>query len=131
MWTILQLYYGHPAAHFELQPHVGRSVVELGLHFEGPAEFNEACAARIGASAGPVMAALGEGWELEEWTASWRRLHRTFQFSSLTTELGREVAGQLANALHVLEPFARVEAPPPAPATFTGARNRHRRYAHR
>lgn len=132
MWTILQFYYGNPAAHYELQPQVGRGVVELGLHFEGPAEFNEACAVRIGANAGPVMAALGPGWELEEWTASWRRLHRTFRFSSLTTDLGREVGAQFANALQVLEPYARVEAPPVVEKVrSSAARDRHRRYAHR
>lgn len=133
MWTTLQLHYGNPVAHFELQPQVGRGLVELGLHFEGPAEANEAWAQRISTDAGEVMAALGEGWELEEWTASWRRLHRTFPFASLTAELGREVAAQLAMALQVLEQYARVEAGPqpsltgPKPA----ARGRGRKLARR
>lgn len=116
MWTILQFHWGQPAAHIELQPQVSRRVVELGLHFEGPVEWNEALARRVAAHAPELMAALGEGWELEEWTASWRRLHRTYRFEDhLTTALGREVAGGLATALRVLRPFAIAGAPLPAP----------------
>ena len=69
MWTILQLHYGNPAVHFELQPQPGRQIIELGLHFEGPVEANDVCAARIADQAPSVRAALGEAWELEEWTA--------------------------------------------------------------
>jgi len=105
-WTILQLSFGNPHAHFELQPRVGRGMVELGLHFEGSAEFNDERAARIAADALEVMAGLGPAWELEAWTPSWRRIHRTFHFSALTQELGREVASEFATALRVLLPYA-------------------------
>jgi hypothetical protein len=104
MWTILQLYYGSPEVHFEVQPHVGRGIIELGLHFEGQPEANEAWAGLVAARAHELSAALGPAWELEEWTASWRRLHRTWRFEQLTGELGREVAGQLRTALAVLQP---------------------------
>lgn len=105
MWTILQLHFGDPAVHFELQPQPARGIVELGLHFEGPLEVNDAWAARISADAVRIMAALGEGWELEEWTASWRRLHRTWQFERLDAALSQEVAASLAGALVVLHPL--------------------------
>ena len=105
MWTILQLHYGDPRVHFELQPQVARGVIELGLHFEGPAEWNDRWAALVAERATEISAALGDGWELEEWTASWRRLHRTWPFTALTEDLGREVAGQLATALEVLYPM--------------------------
>jgi hypothetical protein len=104
MWTILQLHYGDPRVHFELQPQVARGVVELGLHFEGPVELNDRWAALVAERATEIAAALGDGWELEEWTASWRRLHRTWPFATLTAELGREVASQLATAIEVLYP---------------------------
>lgn len=105
MWTILQLYWRDPAVHFELQPQVARGVVELGLHFEGTAEVNDAWAGHIGAHADHVLCELGPRWELEEWTASWRRLHRTFPFVRLTPELGREVGDEFARALVALEPL--------------------------
>lgn len=133
MWTILQFHWGQPAAHIELQPQLSRRVVELGLHFEGPAEWNDALAGRVAAHAPELMAALGEGWELEEWTASWRRLHRTYPVEDhLTTALGREVADGLARALRVLRPFALAEAPPAAPPPRATVReDRWRRHARR
>lgn len=126
MWTILQYHWGVPAAHIELQPQMGRRIIELGLHFEGPADWNEALVRRVSAHAGELHASLGPGWELEEWTASWRRLHRTWSFEELTRELGQEVGGELALALQVLRPFTLVEAPPaPArPAQREGPRRR-------
>jgi hypothetical protein len=107
MWTILQLHYGDPNVHFELQPHPGRQQIELGLHFEGPAESNDAWATELAARAPEFMAALGDEWELEEWTASWRRLHRVFRFERLNAELGDVVAGELVKALTILGPFVR------------------------
>lgn len=105
MWTTLQLHYGNPAVHFELQPQVHRGLVELGLHFEGTPEANDAWAARLAARAGELMAALGHEWELEAWTASWRRLHRTFAFETLTHDLAQEVAEELTKAVRVLTPI--------------------------
>jgi hypothetical protein len=132
MWTILQFHWGEPAAHIELQPQMARRVVELGLHFEGPVEWNDALAHRVADHAPELMAALGDGWELEEWTASWRRLHRTYPFDDLDTRLGREVAGGLARALQVLRPFALADAPPPPRPSRVPARDeRRRRFAKR
>ena len=62
MWTILQLHWGNPAVHFELQPQPSRRVVELGLHFEGPVEANDAWAAHIGHHARDLLCALGPAW---------------------------------------------------------------------
>lgn len=105
MWTTLQLHFGNPAVHFELQPHVGRGQVELGLHFEGTVEANDSWALQLSRRAPELMAGLGPGWELEVWTASWRRLHRVFPFARLTTDLGREVGAELCKALLVLGPL--------------------------
>lgn len=105
MWTILQLHYGEPDIHFELQPQVSRGIVELGLHFEGPVEANEAAALVLAERIGDVLPPLGEGWELEEWTASWRRLHRTFPFERLDGALAREAAEAFARLLVTLAPL--------------------------
>ena len=107
IWTILQLHYGDPSVHFEVQPHNARQQIELGLHFEGPVEQNDAWAARLAARAPEFMSALGDAWELEEWTVSWRRLHRIFPFERLDTPLAQAVADELVKALTVLGPFVR------------------------
>ena len=134
MWTILQLSWGHPAAHIEIQPQPTRSLVELGLHFEASAEENETWAQRVADNAGELQAALGPAWELEEWTASWRRLHRTYRCEHLDGVLGREVAAELSKAIALLWPYAVVGAPAPKPSKPGAARphrDRYRQHARR
>ncbi len=132
MWTILQLYYGDPAVHFELQPQVARGQVELGLHFEADADTNELRAGLLAEHTIPVLGTLGPGWELEAWTVSWRRLHRVFPFERLTADLGREVAGEFARLLETLHPMIdgleaiRPAAEPAAPAPAAGRSHRRR-----
>lgn len=94
MWTILQYYAQRPWVHLELQPQLSRGVVELGLHFEGTLEANEAAAAELVRRPGPLLARLGDDWELEVWTPTWRRFHRVFAFERLTAGLAREVAAE-------------------------------------
>lgn len=113
MWTILQFSFGNPALHFELQPQPARRQVEVGLHFEGTLEQNEAWAKRVADSACEVMAVMGPQWELEEWTSTWRRIHRVYHFDELTAALGREVAAEFAHAMQALLPYAQpaIDAP--------------------
>jgi hypothetical protein len=98
MWTILQLHYGDAKVHFELQPQPARSLVEVGLHFEGDPDRNEALAQKIAAR--PDLPALhGDDWELEEWTASWRRLHIAFPAPVLTRSLASEAAAAFSRLI--------------------------------
>lgn len=137
MWTILQLYYGDVDVHFELQPQGARQQVELGLHFEADAETNEARAQLVASQAPMLMATLGPEWELEEWTASWRRLHRVFAYERLTAELGREIAEQFALLIATVQPFIddleaiRPLTPPPARTATAPARRRRAHTARR
>ncbi len=135
MWTTLQLHFGDERVHFELQPQMSRGVVEAGLHFEGPAETNDAWVELLAAHAGDILGELGPAWELEEWTASWRRLHRPFPFVRLTAELAHEVAGEVTSAmvaLHplVLEGLERI-GPTPNPSGRTGRTSRRWRQKQR
>ena len=116
MWTVLQFHYGNPNAHFELQPQVARGQVELGLHFEDRVEMNDVWALGLAERASELRAALGDAWELEEWTVSWRRLHRVFHFDALTAELGREVAAEFTKLLAALQPYAAACIDEAAPA---------------
>ncbi|MGE0599816.1 MAG: hypothetical protein AB7J35_10905 [Dehalococcoidia bacterium] len=107
MWTILQFYWDQPLVHFELQPQPSRSLIEVGLHFEGPLEQNEYWAGRVAQHQDEIRAALGDEWELEEWTKSWRRIHRPYHFEQLTAPLGREIAAEWAKAINLMWPFAQ------------------------
>lgn len=132
MWTILQLFYGDPTVHFELQPMVGRGQLEVGLHFEGTLEANEAWAAQVSERAVEVMAALGPGWELEVWTASWRRLHRVFHFTRLDVTLAREVAAQILQLMLALQPlFGQTTAVYEPPVRVIGGKSRSERWRSR
>src|SRR5258708_15911635 len=102
MWTILQLHFGNPAVHFELQPQPSRGRVELGLHFEGRPEANDAAAAFVAQRAPELIPRLGPRWELEAWTASWRRLHRTFPFEVLDARRAPDGRRELTEALTLL-----------------------------
>lgn len=127
MWTILQLHFGDPDVHFELQPQPSRGLVELGLHFEGTPEANDLWAGYIAECATDLIGPLGPDWELEAWTPSWRRLHRTFAFSQLTTELADEVSRELARALTLLHPLiaaAPFETPRRVPAAARATSSR-------
>ena len=104
MWTTLQLHFGDPNVHFELQPRVSHGMIELGLHFEGPLEANDIWAERLASRAASLAPELGPEWELEAWTASWRRLHRIWRTSNLTEGLAREVGEELGRVMRVLGP---------------------------
>ncbi|HEY5476524.1 MAG TPA: hypothetical protein VIK11_07380 [Tepidiformaceae bacterium] len=132
MWTILQLSYADPAFHFELQPLMGRSQVELGLHFEGPLDENERWASEVADRALTLMAALGPGWDLEEWTPSWRRLHRVFHFTRFDLDFAREVAGQFTTLVTTLQPLFGPTATPQEPLVrVIGGKGRSERWHNR
>ncbi len=124
-WTMLQMHFGNQHVHFELQPQMGRGVVEAGLHFEGPVEANDAWVELLAANAADVLGELGPVWELEEWTSTWRRLHRPFPFERLTVELANEVSGEVARAMTVLHPLIEEGAAAIAVATPASPTGRH------
>jgi hypothetical protein len=104
MWTILQLHYGDPWLHFEVHPQPSRGRVEVGLHFEGPAEENERAAGLLAGHAAEILERSGGAWEMEEWTASWRRLHRMFETEAFTPSLASEVGEALAGLVAAAHP---------------------------
>jgi hypothetical protein len=103
-WATLQLHYGDQRVHFELQPRSAHRSLEIGLHFEGAVEVNDAWASLIAARAPEILGELGADWELEVWTASWRRLHRVYAIEALNPAFGREVSAELSRAVRLLGP---------------------------
>lgn len=114
-----QVHFHSPLVHYEvwLARKTGR--IEIGLHFEGPREFSYAWAERLAAHMEQLQAELGPDYELEEWTASWARLHETVPYDPPSEELAAEVAGRLARLIRVCQPIIEAErhaVPEPAPA---------------
>ncbi len=120
----LQVHYHSPKVHYEvwLTRKTGR--IEVGLHFEGPREFSYRWAELLAPHMPEVQAQLGPQVELEEWTASWTRLHQTIPYDPPSELLAEECARRLAEMITVLQPIvaalrdqvpAELEAAPVAP----------------
>jgi hypothetical protein len=89
---MLQIHFGNPRVHYELWLQTKAGRVELGLHFEDQPELNLRWGARFAARVFELQEALGPEIELEEWTASWTRLHLTVPYEPLTAAFAAELA---------------------------------------
>ncbi|MEE8370165.1 MAG: hypothetical protein V3S00_05285 [Dehalococcoidia bacterium] len=105
----LQLHYHSPNVHYEvwLTRKTGR--IEIGLHFEGPREFSYRWAERLATYMPEIQGRMGPQVELEEWTASWCRIHQTLPSDPLGEPLALAVAERLASTISILEPMVQRE----------------------
>jgi hypothetical protein len=101
----LQYYRGSPDIHYEVWAQRKTSRVEIGLHFEGERDRNYEAAELLAMRAPDVQAHIGPEYELEEWTQSWTRLHRSFDAPSLTPELAAESAERVVALVRGMEPI--------------------------
>lgn len=110
-FTLLQFFRDTPAVHYEVwvQRKAGR--LEIGLHFEGPREFSYAWAVALAERGPELVARLGPGYELEEWTASWTRLHRTSALPELTPEAAVDAADRVVALMRATAPLLDELAP--------------------
>lgn len=91
--------------HYEVWVQRKTQRLEIGLHFEGERERSYAAAALLADNMPAVVDAVGPEWELEEWTASWTRLHRSFAAPVLTPELAEEAAERVVGLMVGMEPL--------------------------
>ena len=109
-WSLLQVYFEKPNVHYEVWVQRKRRLIEIGLHFEGEREESYRWAEALAPHALEIQAQLGPSAELEEWTASWTRLHESLTFAGdLSDELAVKVAERLARYIEVLEPIVEAE----------------------
>ena len=123
MYASLQAHYGNPRVHYEvwLVRKTGR--VEIGLHFEADKESNREWAGYLAEHADTLRAAIGPAVELEEWTASWARLHETLPLGPLDDQLCDAVAGRLATIVAATQPLlAEAGANTSRPRSYLGPR---------
>jgi len=103
-YSTLQIHYGNPRAHYEvwLVRKTGR--IEVGLHFEDERDTNTRAACLLAERVHEVRERVGAGVDLEQWTASWTRLHLTLPLESLTDNLCAETAERLAGLILATRP---------------------------
>lgn len=101
----VQYWRGAHRCHYEVWVQRKTQRLEIGLHFEGEREWSYSCAAALAEHAVEIAAAIGMEWELEEWTASWTRLHRAFPAPALTAELAGEAAERVVGLMLGMEPL--------------------------
>jgi hypothetical protein len=125
--SLIQLYYDAPEQHYEvwLRPQAG--LVELGLHFEGEREDNHRRLAAVAEAMPLVVAALGDGVDIEEWTERWTRVHETLPLRALDEAFTREVGDRLARYAEVLQPLVAPLGPIRAAPRGVSPRGRYPR----
>ena len=131
-----QIHFHSPRVHYEVW--LARKIerIEIGLHFEGARDFSYRWAELIAGHMEEVQSALGPDYELEEWTASWTRLHESVPYDPLSVALADDIAGRLARLIAVCQPIVereRVNVAPELEAVRPSKpmRNRFRRKATR
>jgi hypothetical protein len=115
--SILQVYFGEPAVHYEVWVQRKTGQIEVGLHFEGERDENYRWAEALSPRAMEIQGQLGPQVELEEWTQKWTRLHEQRPFGGkewkpsrdLSEELAEQIAERLARFIEVLEPIVAEE----------------------
>jgi hypothetical protein len=122
----LQMHYHTPKVHYEvwLTRKTGR--IEIGLHFEGTREFSYRWAELMSVHAPEVYGSLGPEVEIEEWTASWTRVHQSLPYDPLGEGLAEEVASRLARMIAVLQPIVEAERSNVPAAPERGPQSRRR-----
>lgn len=104
-----QVHYHSPKVHYEVCLTRKTERIEIGLHFEGPREFSYRWAALMAEHMPEIAARLGPHVELEEWTASWARVHQTVPYDPPSDALAHAVARRLAEMVTVLQPIVELE----------------------
>ncbi len=103
-YGLLQAAFGTQSIHYEVWLQRGRGQVEVGLHFEADARQNGWLMRRFGAQMVAVQHELGPGFELEQWTASWGRIHTYLSVDVVDEALAVAAAQTLADSIRVLQP---------------------------
>ena len=104
-FSYVQYYRGSPDVHYEVWAQRKTGRLEIGLHFEGERDANYRAAELLAMRAPDVQSAVGQEYELEEWTKSWTRLHRSFDAQALTPELADEAAHHVVELMRGMEPI--------------------------
>ena len=126
---LIKAWFEHPETHYEVWHHMGRGRLEVGLHFEGPPDLNEAAFEFFRARMVAVKASLARA-ELEPWDRGWKRLYETLDATRLTAALLEDALALCLDYVAALQPLVEefwTEAPPFTPGAPRRPRSRTRR----
>jgi hypothetical protein len=100
----MKFHYGRPQTHYEAWYHSGKGRIEVGLHFEGGPELNQAGLKFFRDHMVEVKGGLPHA-ELEPWDRGWTRLYETFPAGSLDHEALAATARRVADYVIILQPL--------------------------
>jgi hypothetical protein len=101
---LLKIHYGRPEIHFEAWHHTGDGRLEVGLHLEGTAAFNDRGFDFFRTRMVEVKAMLPRA-ELEPWDRGWSRLYETVSAPHLDERARAATVGLLVGYIEALQPM--------------------------
>jgi hypothetical protein len=101
---LMKLHYGHPEFHYEAWHHTGDGRLEIGLHFEGTSDENQAAFDFFRVRMIEIKAHLPHA-ELEPWDRGWSRLYETLPASQLDEIVLDSAVGRMADYIVTLQPL--------------------------
>jgi len=114
-FSLVQLWYGNRALHYEAWLRHRQDVIEIGLHFEADPLTNMRLLAAFRARERVVRKGLGDGTCIEEWDRGWTRLWEPVSLGTLDEALLERLASRLARYITTCEPLLREELPADVP----------------
>lgn len=113
-FTLIQLYYAKSTIHYEVWVRGKEHVIEIGLHFESDRATNATLLNYFSKQAFEIKDQLGHEVEIEQWTASWTRVHQLLPYARLDEATAQAAAHRLMRMMETLQPmFERLQARPP------------------
>ena len=100
----MKVHYGRPEFHYEAWHHTGAGRLEIGLHFEGPSDENQAAFDFFRVRMIEIKAHLPRA-ELEPWDRGWSRLYETLPAPQLDESVLDRAVERMAEYVVNLQPL--------------------------
>jgi hypothetical protein len=104
---LVKFHYGHSELHYEAWHHTGAGRLEVGLHFEGPADENQRAFDFFRPRMVEVKASLPRA-ELEPWDRGWSRLYETLAAAQLDERILEVATDGMAAYITTLQPLLEI-----------------------
>jgi hypothetical protein len=101
---LMKLHYDRPEFHYEAWHHAGDGRLEIGLHFEGSREENQAAFEYFRTRIVEIKAQLPRA-ELEPWDRGWSRLYETLPAPQLDDRALEVAVERLSEYIVALQPL--------------------------
>jgi hypothetical protein len=101
---LMKVHYGRPEFHYEAWHHTGAGRLEVGLHFEGPSDENQAAFDFFRVRMIEIKAHLPHA-ELEPWDRGWSRLYETLPAPQLDDSVLDRAVELMVDYIVTLQPL--------------------------